>query len=137
MNAASLEMRPSAPDTPTLAPVSSASAASAASAADAGGASGVRKVWRTRYLFVLTWAFTLLNSARVLSYLPTLWALTSSGDSSQHSLWTWGMWMGANITMAAWLYEQQGQRWNRAVAVNLVNASMCAATFLVIAALRM
>ena len=136
MNAASLEMRSSAPDTPTLAPVSTASAARAASTADAGGASGVRQVWRTRYLFVLTWAFTLLNSARVLSYLPTLWALTSSGDSSQHSLWTWGMWMGANITMAAWLYEQQGQRWNRAVAVNLVNASMCAATFLVIAALR-
>ncbi|KPF59962.1 hypothetical protein D621_03350 [beta proteobacterium AAP51] len=131
MNAASLELRPSAPDTATLA------TAGAASAANAGGASGVRQVWRTRYLFVLTWAFTLLNSARVLSYLPTLWALASSGDSSQHSLWTWGMWMGANITMAAWLYEQQGQRWNRAVAVNLVNASMCAATFLVIAALRL
>lgn len=134
MNAASLEMRPSAPDAPTLAHVS---AAGAVDAVDEGGASGLRQVWRTRYLFVLTWAFTLLNSARVLSYLPTLWALTSSGDSSQHSLWTWGMWMGANITMAAWLYEQQGQRWNRAVAVNLVNASMCAATFLVIAALRM
>jgi hypothetical protein len=133
VNAASLEMRSSAPDTPTLAPVSTASAASTG---DVGRASGVRQVWRTRYLFVLTWAFTLLNSARVLSYLPTLWALTSSGDSSQHSLWTWGMWMGANITMAAWLYEQQGQRWNRAVAVNLVNASMCTATFLVIAALR-
>lgn len=93
--------------------------------------------WRTRYLTGLTWAFTLLNSARVLSYLPTLWALIHSGDSSQHSLWTWGMWVGANVTMAAWLYEQQGQRWNRAVAVNLVNASMCAAVFLVIAALRM
>jgi hypothetical protein len=96
-----------------------------------------RQAWRAHYLNALTWAFTLLNSARVLSYLPTLWALISSGDSSQHSLWTWGMWTGANVTMAAWLYEQQGQSWNRAVAVNLVNASMCNATFVVIAALRL
>lgn len=96
-----------------------------------------RTRWRTNYLTGLTWAFTLLNSARVLSYLPTLWALIHSGDSSQHSLWTWGMWVGANVTMAAWLYEQQGQRWNRAVAVNLVNASMCASVFVVIAALRL
>lgn len=95
------------------------------------------KQLRTRYLTALTWAFTLLNSARVLSYLPTLWALTTSGDSSQHSLWTWGMWTGANLTMAAWLFEQHGQRWGRAVAINLVNATMCAATFAVIAALRM
>jgi hypothetical protein len=100
-------------------------------------AKSVRTPWRTHYLTGLTWAFTLLNSARVLSYLPTLSALTQSGDSSQHSLWTWGMWAGANVTMAAWLYEQQGQRWSRAVAVNLVNASMCASTFAVIAALRL
>ena len=92
---------------------------------------------RKAYLAVLAWAFTLLNSARVLSYLPTLWAVVISGDSSQHSLWTWGMWLGANLTMAGWLYEQNGQRWNRAVAVNLVNATMCGATFMVIAALRM
>lgn len=64
-------------------------------------AKGDRRPWRTHYLVGLTWAFTLLNSARFLSYLPTLWALTQSGDSSQHSLWTWGMWAGANVTMAA------------------------------------
>lgn len=93
-------------------------------------------IWRAPYLALLTWAFTLLNSARVLSYLPTLWALVHSGDSSQHSLWTWGLWFGANLTMAAWLYEQQGQRWTRAVAVNVLNAAMCATTFGVIAALR-
>ncbi|RVU43744.1 hypothetical protein [Rubrivivax rivuli] len=122
MNAASIDAQSPAPTAP-------------ASAQAIAGSQ--RSLWRSRYLFVLTWAFTLLNSARVLSYLPTLWALVSSGDSSQHSLWTWGLWMCANITMAAWLYEQQGQRWNRAVAVNLVNASMCAATFMVIAALRM
>ena len=100
-------------------------------------AAGDRKGWRARYLWVLTWSFTLLNSARVLSYLPTLWALGTIGDSSQHSLWTWGMWAGANLTMAGWLYEQNGQRWNRAIAINLVNATMCTATFVVIAALRM
>ena len=113
------------------------SPAASAHATKTAAANSNRKAWRAHYLSALTWAFTLLNSARVLSYLPTLWALIHSGDSSQHSLWTWGMWVGANVTMAAWLYEQQGQRWNRAVAVNLVNASMCASVFMVIAALRM
>jgi hypothetical protein len=37
------------------------------------------------------------------AYLPTLWAIHVSGDSSQHSLWTWATWFGANVTMAAWL----------------------------------
>lgn len=85
----------------------------------------------------MTWAFTLLDTGRVLSYLPTRWVLVAQGDSSQHSLLTWGLWVGANLTMAGWLFEHQGRRWNRAVAVNLVNASMCASTFLAIAALRL
>jgi hypothetical protein len=42
------------------------------------------------YLAVLTWLFTLFNSVRVLAYLPTLLAVFNSGDSSQHSLLTWG-----------------------------------------------
>jgi hypothetical protein len=91
---------------------------------------------RARYLQALTWAFVLFSSARVVSYLPTLWALCQSGDSSQHSVWTWGTWVGANLTMAAWLYEQQGQRWSRAVTVSLINAVMCVATLTVIVALR-
>ncbi len=96
-----------------------------------------RRTWRTHYLTGLTWAFTLLNSARVLSYLPTIWALIHSGDSSQHSLWTWCTWLGANATMAAWLHEHNGQRMNRAVAVNIGNATMCAATVALIVAHRL
>ena len=77
------------------------------------------------YLTVLTWAFTLFNSARVFGYLPTIWAVYCSGDSSQHSLFTWLTWLGANTTMAGWLYEQNGRRFDKAVAVNLCNSSMC------------
>jgi hypothetical protein len=92
---------------------------------------------RTRYLAALTWAFTLFNSVRVLAYLPTVWAIHASGDSSQHSLWTWLTWLGANATMAAWLYEQNGQRFGRAVIVNIGNACMCLITVSVIVAYRL
>lgn len=87
-------------------------------------------------LVALTWAFTLFNSVRMLYCLPTLWAIYRSGDASQHSPWTWLTRLGANLTMAAWLYEQNGQRLGRAVIVNLGNAAMCAATAALIAALR-
>ncbi len=88
---------------------------------------------RKAYLAVLTWAFTLFNSVRVFSYLPTLWAIHTSGDSSQHSLVTWLTWLGANSTMALWLYEHNGQRCNRTVMVNIGNALMCLTTALLIA----
>jgi hypothetical protein len=91
---------------------------------------------RTVYLALLTWAFTLFNSVRVVAYLPTLWAIQASGDSSQHSLWTWLTWVGANATMAAWLYEHNGQRINRAVMVNVGNTCMCLAAVLMIVAYR-
>jgi len=91
---------------------------------------------RAIYLRVLTWAFTLFNSVRVLAYAPTIWAIHASGDSSQHSLWTWITWAGANATMAAWLYEQNGQRLNRAIAVNMGNAAMCLCTVALIIAYR-
>lgn len=81
---------------------------------------------------MLTWAFTLFNSVRMLAYIPTMWAVQASGDSSQHSLWTWCTWLGANLTMAAWLYEQNGQRLGRAVVVNIGNAAMCTATVVLI-----
>lgn len=83
---------------------------------------------RVAYLKMLTVAFTLFSSVRVVAYLPTIWAICQTGDSSQHSLWTWITWAGANVTMAAWLYEQDGQRMNRAIAVNLCNAAMCLGT---------
>lgn len=84
------------------------------------------------YLELLALAFALFNSARLLSYLPTLWAIQASGDSSQHSLWTWGCWFGANLTMAAWLYEHNGRHGDRVVALNAGNALMCAATIVLI-----
>lgn len=88
------------------------------------------------YLALLTWAFTLFNSVRVFAYLPTVWAIHVSGDSSQHSLWTWLTWLGANATMAAWLYEQNVRRVNRAVVVNAGNALMCLVTVSVIVVYR-
>lgn len=91
---------------------------------------------RSLYLKALTWAFTLFNSVRMLAYLPTTWAIVSSGDSSQHSLWTWCTWLGANLTMAAWLYEHNGRRLNRAIAVNICNSLMCLAASILIVAYR-
>lgn len=88
------------------------------------------------YLAVLTWLFTLFNSVRVLAYLPTLLAIFSSGDSSQHSLLTWVTWVGANATMAAWLFEHNGRRLNRAIAVSGCNSLMCLATSILIVAYR-
>jgi len=91
---------------------------------------------RPVYQALLTWAFTLFNAVRMLAYLPTMWAIQTSSDASQHSLWTWCTWLGANATMAAWLYEQNGQRPSGAVIINLGNAAMCGATVALIAVHR-
>jgi hypothetical protein len=102
----------------------------------AGPTAAPRPAPPSTYLALLTWAFTLFNSVRTLAYLPTMWSIWASGDSSQHSLWTWGTWLGANTTMAAWLYEHNGRRINRVVTVNIGNAAMCAATVVLIVAHR-
>lgn len=91
---------------------------------------------RARYLVALSWSFAFFNSMRLLAYLPTIWAIFESGDSRQHSVFTWLTWAGANATMAAWLFEQGGRRMTRAVAVNLGNAVLCLATLLFILAYR-
>jgi len=91
---------------------------------------------RSVYLTLLTWTFTAFNSVRVLGYLPTVLAIIESGNSSQHSLLTWITWLGANSTMAAWLYEHNGRRLNKAVVVNIGNSTMCLATTLVIVYFR-
>ena len=83
---------------------------------------------RRSYLWCLTVAFTVFNSIRILTYLPTIWAIHSLGDSGQHSLWTWIAWIGGNASMAAWLFENNGQRVNSAVVVSAANALMCLAT---------
>lgn len=91
---------------------------------------------RQHYVTLLCWAFTFFNTVRVVAYLPTVWAIVQSGDSSQHSLWTWFTWAGANATMAAWLYETQQRRLGRAAAVSACNAAMCVVTLLTILAYR-
>lgn len=83
---------------------------------------------RRSYLRVLATAFTLFNSIRIITYLPTILAIHASGDSSQYSLWTWLMWIGANGSMAAWLYENNGQKFDPASVVSAGNALMCVAT---------
>jgi hypothetical protein len=79
-----------------------------------------------QYLRALTLAFTAFNGLRVVAYLPTMISIVQSGQSDQHSLLTWVNWMGANATMAAWLYEHNGHRFDRTVLVNIGNATMCA-----------
>jgi hypothetical protein len=81
--------------------------------------------------------FTLFSSARVLAYLPTIWAVMSTGDSSQHSLWTWFTFFGGNATMAVWLWENNGRRRNAAIVASSGNALMCLAIIAVIAWMRL
>ena len=90
-----------------------------------------------RYRTALTWAFTFFSTIRMVSYLPTMWALWQSGDSSQHSLWTWCTWLGANLTMSLWLIDRNGAQVDRAAAVNLGNAAMCLAVIVLIVAQRL
>ncbi|WP_280151621.1 hypothetical protein [Piscinibacter sp. XHJ-5] len=80
------------------------------------------------YVRLLAWSFAIFNAVRVLTYLPTIWAIHESARSDQHSLLTWISWTGANLTMALWLHEQSQRRLNRVTAVNFGNAAMCLLT---------
>ncbi len=91
---------------------------------------------RGRRLTLLSGAFALFNGLRIVAYLPTLAAIQTSGQADQHSLFTWLTFLGANLTMALWLHEQNGRHINRAVAVNAFNAFMCGAIAASIAWLR-
>lgn len=86
-----------------------------------------RPAFPTRGLSLLSGSFALFNGLRIVAYLPTLAAIQTSGQADQHSLFTWLTFLGANVTMALWLHEQNGRRMNRAVAVNAFNALMCGA----------
>ena len=99
------------------------------------GRNEVRR-WRVDYLVALAWAFTAFNAVRLLTYLPTIWAIHGSGASDQHSLLTWFSWFGANLTMGLWLYEQADRRLERAALVNFGNAAMCFVTGVVIVVYR-
>ena len=112
---------------------SSVASADAAPSASAPAADPLhRRRWRAWYLRVLTWAFMLLTGARLLAYSLTVFAIIESRDSHQHSLWTWLIWVGANLTMAAWMYEHNGQRMDKAIGVSLANAAACGLTSVVI-----
>lgn len=91
---------------------------------------------RRAYLVLLTWAFAAFGTLRVVAYLPTLWAIVQSGDSSQHSVLTWLLFACSNVTMALWLLEQGSGRVWRAVLVNVCNAAMCVLILLTIVAFR-
>lgn len=80
-----------------------------------------------RSLSLLSGTFALFNGLRIVAYLPTLAAIQGSGHADQHSLLTWFIFLGANLTMALWLRQQNGARLSRAVAVNAFNALMCGA----------
>ncbi len=91
---------------------------------------------RSLYSSLLSWAFALFSSTRLITYLPTLWAIHISGDSSQHSLLTWLAWLGSHATTAAWLYEDSGRRVNKVIAVTCGNAVMCLVTSVLILVYR-
>lgn len=94
-------------------------------------------VSRATYLAALGALFALFNSVRVLAYLPTIWAVAASGDSSQHSVWTWLTFLGGNATMAVWLWEQNDRRVTGAALASAGNALMCASIVAVIAWTRL
>jgi hypothetical protein len=58
--------------------------------------------------------FILLSSTRQLTYLPTLWAIHSNANSSQHSLLTGYVRVGSNLLMAARVYVHNGRLLNQA-----------------------
>ena len=87
---------------------------------------------RERFLFLLAGLFAPFNTMRIVAYLPTICAVAASGDSSQHSLWTWLTFLGGNLTMATWLWEQNGRQCHRTVVVTAANAVMCTAVVAVV-----
>lgn len=91
----------------------------------------------TLYGRLVTWAFTLFQSARIIAYLPTMGAVYAAGHSYEHSLLTWVTWLGANLSMTCWLFEQTGHVITKAVVINACNTTMCFATLVVIALHRM
>lgn len=88
------------------------------------------------YLQWLGLAFSVFSFLRVLSYMPAMLAIWQQRDSSQHSVLTWLIWTGSNLTMCAWLFEQNGRRMNGASWVCLANTGMCSCTLVLVLAFR-
>lgn len=66
---------------------------------------------------LLIWTFTIFNFLRILAYLPSIEAILVTGESAQHSLLTWLIFFGANVTMCCWLYAEAGRRFNQRTSV--------------------
>lgn len=79
-------------------------------------------------------AFARFNSLRLFTCLPTILAIVANGSSGQQSLLTW---VGANATMAAWLFERNERRLDKTVLPNIRHAAMCLITGLVIVGRRL
>lgn len=88
------------------------------------------------YRRAVDWTFAVFNGTRLFTYLPTLWAICASGNSSQYSVFTWLAWVGANASMAAWLYENHGRKLNKAIVVSMGNSVMCLVTCVLITLYR-
>ncbi len=88
---------------------------------------------QTLYRKWLARLFACTSALRIASYLPVVTAIVASGDSAQHSLFAWGLWLISHLTMAAWMYEQNQRRSNTAIAVVLGNAVMCGLTLALVA----
>ena len=96
------------------------------------GIDAARRTLRSRAIGA---AFSLFSSLRIVAYLPMLWAIAMSSDSSQHSLLTWLLWLGSNLSTALWLHDR-GTGVRGAVLVSLSNTVMCAVAVTLILALR-
>lgn len=88
-----------------------------------------------RHQRLLERAVTVFNSLRLLAYLPTVAAIAASGDASQHSLLTWAVWTGANLSTALWLWDRDG-RLGGVAGLSLANGAVCAGIWGLILGLR-
>ena len=87
---------------------------------------------RQVYRKLLNGATSLFGGIRVFTYVPTIMTLMASSDSSQYNISTWLLWLVANATISASIYEYNGRRMDRLVIINALNALMCGVTTLVI-----
>lgn len=71
-------------------------------------------------------AFSLFNGLRMVSYLPQIWRIAHDPHgASAVSYLTWGIWIGANTSTAAYAWVNVGD--GRLAAFNAVNAACCTA----------
>ncbi|MEP6875836.1 MAG: hypothetical protein ABI887_15860 [Burkholderiales bacterium] len=92
---------------------------------------------RSSDVSLLAWALGCFGVLRIVAYLPMLQTMHTTGASDQHSLLAWLTFLGANATMAMWMYRGNGGQCNRAVLLNAINTVMCAAICVLITWMRL